>query len=327
MSPKTILKSVSEIPNPRMTLSAVERTKRATPDRILMIGVEGVGKSTFGANAPRPIFISAESGLSEIDTEAFPEPETFSDVLAAIDSLKNGDHPYQTVVFDTIDWIEALVWQEVKDDDKVESIEDVGGGYGKGYTAALEKFRILISRLEQLVAVKPMEVIFLAHATIANFANPSGPDFARYEPKMNKKASALFKEYCKTILFATFEDHVADAKDGSIVRGISAGKKKVKGFGGDERIVRTTRSAAWDAKNRYSLPLTLPLSYEAYSEAREHFRSLGAYEQCLSLLSALEANEATPAAREFVEKHKDNPTELVKALSRLQDLASKTTTK
>ncbi len=324
MSPKSSLKPVSEVQaaNPRMGLASIARTKRQTPDRIMLIGVEGVGKSTFAANALRPIFISSEDGLSEIEAEAFPEPETFADVLSAVDSLR-GEHPYQTLVFDTLDWIEALVWQQLKDRDGVERIEDVGGGYGKGYTAAVEEFRLLISRIEQMVSVHPMEVIFLAHASISNFANPTGPDYARYEAKMNKKAAALFKEWCKSVLFATFEDHVADAKSGTLIKGITAGNKKAKGVGGEDRIIRTTRSAAWDAKNRFALPSTLPLSYEAYSDARNSGLKSGVYEACLELIQTLNL-EPTHAARGYVQLNKDNPTELVKALARLQKLATET---
>lgn len=42
------------------------------PPRLMIYGQEGVGKSTFGANAPAPIFIQTEDGLGEIDCAKFP---------------------------------------------------------------------------------------------------------------------------------------------------------------------------------------------------------------------------------------------------------------
>ena len=42
------------------------------PPRILLYGVEGVGKTTFAACAPAPIFIRTEDGLGELEVPAFP---------------------------------------------------------------------------------------------------------------------------------------------------------------------------------------------------------------------------------------------------------------
>ena len=36
---------------------------RAKPPRILVYGTEGIGKSTFGSQAPKPIFVQTEDGL------------------------------------------------------------------------------------------------------------------------------------------------------------------------------------------------------------------------------------------------------------------------
>jgi len=41
------------------------------------------------------------------------------------------EHEYKTVVIDTLDWCERLIWQEVANDNGVEVVGDIG--YGKGY--------------------------------------------------------------------------------------------------------------------------------------------------------------------------------------------------
>ena len=53
----------------------------------MLFGVQGVGKSTFGASAPSPIFIPCEDGLNDIDCHRFPLAESFGDVLGAISEL------------------------------------------------------------------------------------------------------------------------------------------------------------------------------------------------------------------------------------------------
>ena len=53
-------------------LDSVKRSFNQAPPRIVMYGVGGVGKSTFAASAPNPIFIPVEDGISTLDVDAFP---------------------------------------------------------------------------------------------------------------------------------------------------------------------------------------------------------------------------------------------------------------
>jgi len=240
----------------RMTLAGVKTGIRVAPDRILLVGTEGVGKSTFAASAPSPIFIAAEDGLRHLDVASFPEPETFAEILDAIRVLVTEEHPYKTLVLDTVDWIEPIVWRSVCQRNGWSNIEEPG--YGKGYAVALEDWRKLLAALDYLRNTKGMEVILLAHATVKNFKNPAGADFDRYECKLQKLASALVREWCDANLFAIYEEFVKEGKGLTRAKGVSTGA----------RVIKTTRTAAWDAKNRHGLPEELPLDYQAYVEAR-----------------------------------------------------------
>jgi hypothetical protein len=242
----------------RMTLASIHRGKDLTKsDRILLYGTEGVGKSTFAASAPAPVFIAAEEGVKHLDVASFPEPETLADVLAAIRELRTTDHEYRTLVIDTIDWLEPRVFSEVIARNKDwKSIEDPG--YGKGYAIALDEWRKVLADLDALRAERGMEVILLAHAQSANFSNPAGPDFARYELAMNKKGAALMKQWADSVLFACYEEMVQKEK----------GELKAKGISTGARVIHTEHRAAWDAKNRHSLPPVIPLSYDDYAAHR-----------------------------------------------------------
>jgi hypothetical protein len=94
----------------RMKLAAVTRGRLERPTRVLLYGVEGVGKSTFAASAPAPIFIAAEDGTAQLDVARFPEPKTWSDVLEAVGELATSEHVFKTLVVDTLDWLEPLCW-------------------------------------------------------------------------------------------------------------------------------------------------------------------------------------------------------------------------
>ena len=239
----------------RMSLRSVVGGRQAQPVRVLLYGVEGIGKSTFAAAAPMPIFIGAEDGTAHLDVQRFQNPEKWQDVLDAVRALTVEKHEYQTLVIDTLDWAEPLLWRKVCADGKVESIEDLG--YGRGYTAALDGWRVLLAGIEELRRVKRMHVVFLAHSWIKPFKDPEGPGYDRYEMKIHAKAGGLMKEWCDCVLFANYETFAqTDAKT-----------KRVRGVDTGARLFYTQRRAAYDAKNRYDLPESLPLSWEDFFAA------------------------------------------------------------
>ncbi len=233
----------------------VVRGRQEVPDRVLIFGVEGVGKSSWAAAAPSPVFVPAEDGTAQLDVARLSKPETWQAMLGHIEQLRTAEHDFRTVVFDTLDAIEPLLWSHICHRDKKSSIEDYG--YGKGYVAALDEWRVFLSALERLRRERGVGVVLIAHSVIKLFKNPEGEDYDRYELKLNLKAGGLIKEWCDSVLFAHWETFAA-----------KSGESKAKGISTGARIVSTQRTAAWDAKNRYSLPETLPLSYEDYARAK-----------------------------------------------------------
>lgn len=252
-----------------ITLASITKGKKKTPYKILLFGPEEVGKSSWAAKAPDPIFGDIEAGTDELDVARFPKPETFSEVMEQINFLATQPHSYKTYVADTVDALEALIFADViatvnKPD--VKTIEDVGGGYGKGYVAALDRWRIFLAGCDRLHA-KGMNVILLAHSGVKNFKSPEVAldAYDRYELKMaGKGAAALLKEWPKAVLFAQYDVATAKGED-----------KRVKGISTGKRIVRTTHSAAWDAKNRYNLPDTIPLDWAAFDSAAKASSAAG----------------------------------------------------
>lgn len=245
-----------QVPPPRrMDIGSVTTGRLVKPDRVLIFGTEGVGKSTWAASAPDPIFIPCEDGTANLDVARFPEPETWPDLLTALSVLTTEKHVYKTAVVDTVDAAESMLWRYICDRDGKDSIEAYG--YGKGYTAALDEWRVFMAAVERLQRERKMGVILVAHSWIKTFKNPEGEDFDRYELKLHAKASGLLKEWCEDVLFAHYETFaVKDDKNG-----------KAKGVSSGARVVHTQRTAAWDAKNRHALPEMLPLSYEDFAAA------------------------------------------------------------
>lgn len=252
----TTVQSQSPTPTPPrpFTLADVTSGKRQQPYRLLLSGTEGIGKSTFGAGAPSPLFLGAEDGTDHLDVKRLPTPQVWADVFRSISLLHSEKHDFKTLVIDTVDWLEPLCWEFICARDKKTDIEAYG--FGKGYSAALDEWRKLLRALEGLRA-KGMSVVLLAHTHLRTFKNPLGDDFDRYELKLNLKAGGLLKEWCDAVLFANYETFAVKAQNSTKAKGVSSGA----------RYIYTERTAAYDAKNRYSLPAQLALSWSEFDTA------------------------------------------------------------
>ncbi len=233
-------------------LAKAESSKKKRPYFIALYGQSGLGKSTFGAEAPNPIFIDTEKGLAHLDVKAF-QPESYDQVLAFVDELLNTKHNYETLVIDTLDHMETLVFREVCKSQEKNHIEDIS--YKRGYIFAVDEWRKLTSKLSLLR--EKMNVVLLAHSITKNEKNPMGEDYIRYQLKIHEKAAALITEVVDALLFTSYEVFTKKI-DG-----------KTKGFGEGARVVHTESRPGFHAKNRYSLPETLSLSWGDFVTASE----------------------------------------------------------
>lgn len=242
-------------------MSSVRRGVSAAPLRIVLYGVEGIGKTTFAAGAPSPVFLGSEDGFGTLDVPRLPPPESWAALLEWVSKLTQEKHTFRTLVLDTLDWLEPLCWAHVCEKHQGNTIEDVAGGYGKGYLFAVDEWRWLLRSLDRLRQVRGMHVVCLAHAEVKTFTNPEGTNFDRYQLRMHQKSAAVVKEWCDVLLFANHEVVVKTQQRGD--RAL-LGKGKAQDGG---RMLFTERRPAYDAKNRYSLPAKLPLAWERFAVA------------------------------------------------------------
>ncbi|MBE0568402.1 MAG: ATP-binding protein [Deltaproteobacteria bacterium] len=237
-------------------LEQVMSGKTPAPRRVMLYGTHGIGKSTFASCAPTPVFLQTEDGLGEIDCDKLPVATTFHEVMKGLSELYTEPHPYQTVVVDSLDWLERLIWSEVCLKRNVESIEDIG--YAKGYIFALTQWREFLEGLTALRRDKGMTAILIAHARIERFENPETESYDRYVPRLHKLAAAVVQEWCDEVFFATYKVYTKQTEEGF-------NRKRSQGIGSGERIIRTQERPAHVAKNRLNLPEELPLDWNAYA--------------------------------------------------------------
>lgn len=229
-------------------LSRLHVGKRPAPRRCMIHGVQGVGKSTFGATSRKPVFVQTEDGLGEIDCTKFPLARSFGDVMDALTELRDRPHGFETVVLDSMDWLERLIWQEVCTAENVGNIEKIG--FQKGYTFALNFWRKFLDALDALRRDRAMAVILIAHTKIERFQTPEDSAFDRFTPRLHKLAASVVMEWCDEVLFATY----STATDPKRIRNITEPK----------RVMRTCEGPTHVAKNRLQMPYELPLEWAAY---------------------------------------------------------------
>lgn len=228
--------------------SLITEVRGKKPPRIVLHGPLKIGKSTFGAQAPSPIFLPTEDGLTTINVPAFPKAENLDDFFKYMGLLLTESHDYKTIVVDTLDWLERLIWAKVCDENKVETIENIG--YAKGYTFAMAHWERFYRGLDKL-REKDLAPLLLAHNELKTFTPPDNIPYDRWQIKLHKLAAAKCEEWADAILFANFKTYVS--KD-------SKSDKKGRAIGG-ERVIYTSPNPAFRAGNRYSLPEELPMDF------------------------------------------------------------------
>jgi len=248
-----------------MNLSQITHGIINRPYRMILCGIEKIGKSTFASCAPDPIFlpVKGEEGIDALDVARFPVCSTFDELLEAIGSLAEEEHDFKTVVIDSASTLEPLIWEAVCAEHQVESIEKVGGGFGKGYVEAVKKWRDLMAGLDYL-RDNGMGSILITHVTVKQFTDPLTESYDQYVIDINGKAQSALMRWSDCILFANSKVYTKTEKVGM--------KETKKGVLRNERIMYTQKRPGHPGGGRGvygQLPYELPFEYSEWNNAVE----------------------------------------------------------
>ncbi|MBY0331740.1 MAG: ATP-binding protein [Acetobacteraceae bacterium] len=235
-----------------ISLASLRSSTSLSPPRLLLYGVAGVGKTEFAAASPRPVILQTEDGLGRIEATTFGLLRSFDEIMEALGALYTEPHDFETLVVDSLDWLEPLVWRHTAQTHNQPDIESFG--YGKGYLAALDTWRGFLDGVNALRDERGMGVILIAHAEIKRFDSPETEPYDRYQPKLHRSASALVQEHVDAVLFANY-------RVSTLKSDVGFNKKVVRGVSGGDRLLHTAERPAFLAKNRFGLAETLPLSW------------------------------------------------------------------
>ena len=245
------------------SIKNLRRKNERKPLRAMVYGVHGIGKTTFAASAPNPAILCIEDGMGDIQADHLDMVGcSYGDLLSVIGELYSEDHDHQSLVIDSLDWLEPKVWAETcSRGDGVAPWEGIESpGYGKGYAAALSVWRELFDGLNALRNERNMHIVLIAHNQIKAFNSPETPPYDRYTPKLHESgkgigANPLLQEHVDCILFNNYR--VSIVKDQG--KGDKKGEGHARGVGGGQRVIYTQERPAFLAKNRYSMPASIDL--------------------------------------------------------------------
>ena len=233
-----------------ISLDSLRRGDAPRPERLIIYGPHGVGKTSLAAGAPNPVIIQTEDGLGMLDVPTFGVLRDFRDVVDAVEELARGSHDFRTLIVDSLDWLEPLVWQYTCETMKWNSIEDPG--FGKGYLEADKNWRLFFQFLDKIRVNRNMGVILIAHTEVKTFEPPDSSAYDRYQPKLHKRASALAQENVDGVFLVNYR--VSLVKDDPRDK-----DSRQRGVGGGQRVLYTEERPSHLAKNRWRMQPVIAL--------------------------------------------------------------------
>jgi hypothetical protein len=229
-----------------LSLSSLKTSKRKNPPIILLYGVDGVGKTSLAAEFPDPIYLATDGEHTPDDID-LPTPgtiESFNDLLDVFGELLTVEHDRKTVIIDSLDGLEPLVWAATAARLGIATVEEAG--YGKGYVEADNEWGEYLAAISEL-SRRGMYVVQLAHPEIIRFDSPITDPYSRYQPRLHKRANAVIRERADVVAFMNYRISIKEKE-------VARQTKVAHAEGGKERQVHLNEGPGFAAKNRYGMP-------------------------------------------------------------------------
>lgn len=261
----------------------------------------GVGKTGLAASFPSPHFFDFEESTDSIDVSR-SRPSSFLEMMDDLEEIRDSSDTrgIKTLAFDTIDEFERLIHKHVAHEAKKAHIESIG--WQKGYDMAVNHWADFINLCREIRDKHNMHFIFLAHSTGRSFTDlEQGESFSRHAMCLHKKAAEYLFGQVEMVLFA---------KKDIAIKVIN---EKVTAKDVETRVLCTSLSAHYDAKNRIGLPSTMPMPYksgfsvlwEAYEKAFSETPST-VYDECCKLIKGVDDDKTKKSMQDYCDKNKED---------------------
>lgn len=218
--------------------------KQPGPRRMMLYGDNGIGKSTLASLFPKPFMLNLEAGAGDVDVDKSVKLKSLTDFRGCISWLISNEHEYRSIIIDTADWLEGLIFKHVAESNHKPSIAKIP--YGQGYDEARAVWGTVIDELEVLWDMG-LHIVLTAHVALQKLNNPTGDSYNYYAPAFHEKTGSKIIDWCDEVLFMTTRVQTIKKDEGF-------GSSRVIGIGGNERVIYTTDVASHVGKNRLGMP-------------------------------------------------------------------------
>jgi len=234
---------------------------RLPPPRLIIYGQPKIGKTTFGSQAPNPLFIQTEDGAAGVRVPKIPETPctSWDELMTCLRTVLTEEHDRKTLVLDTVDRAERLS-QEYILKSVFKGDQEKYMAYYKGPIMAGEKMAELLNALDHIRNRRKMNIVLISHDGLQKGPSTLGDDFKKLGGNVSGYAWTRMRDWADQIGHCTMDFRVVDAT------AMKAGKAKRVG---KQRWIYFEGEPGRDAGCRagYEVPARIELSWSKYQEA------------------------------------------------------------
>ena len=250
-------------------LGTITTGVRQAGQRIVISGVEKIGKTTLACAAPNPILIPMEMGYANFTIPKTEKASSFEAVMSGCEeiafNLQRRQFPFSSIVWDSSTSLETLIHQYTLQRDPTYgrnnktalTMEAALGGYGKAYNFANEQFGKWLQWQDYFAFEFGINVIITAHTFAARLVDPASGEYDSWDlllhsPKNNKNYGKreMLTQWADMVGFLYEPYHVIVNENAKMSRAVSTNRGRVLG---------TDRTPQYVAGNRYNLTGEIPI--------------------------------------------------------------------
>lgn len=240
---------------------------------LLLIGVEGIGKTTFASEFPKPLtcFSIYESGFEDFMEMGIISPkfnenlycDSYGEMIVRLNRCQS-----KTIVIDSLSGYQSLLFEDLTAKPPYNGDKDKFYDYYKGPRLVAPPFANDFCNILENKRRQGHHIVVLAHDRTTSIKNPRGLDYTASDISVDEGIREIFKHWAPNILYMTLDPGID-----TVTKELKGVPKEARMKEDDVRIIFTRKSLVHSAKNKLNLPTVIPMgssSEEAYDNFVKH---------------------------------------------------------